>query len=167
MSWASSPMTVSPCASPMTTSSCTPHQVVPTASPRAHLEEWLQTEWTQYKVFVTPVTEQWAQFAIAGPKCPRGAGETLSQTSTCFQRSLRRYGRPSIGQASGGYPVRAYSASVSRANNPTKWQHLPIIGRRACGRRILSAGAEFGIEPYGTEALARAARRKGLHRRRR
>ena len=34
----------------------------------AWLEEWLQTEWTHYKVFVTPVTEQWAQFAIAGPK---------------------------------------------------------------------------------------------------
>ena len=34
----------------------------------AWLEEWLQTEWTHYKVFVTPVTEQWAQFAIAGPE---------------------------------------------------------------------------------------------------
>ena len=34
----------------------------------AWLEEWLQTEWTHYKVFVTPVTEQWAQFAIAGPR---------------------------------------------------------------------------------------------------
>ena len=34
----------------------------------AWLEEWLQTEWTTLKVFITPVTEQWAQFAIAGPE---------------------------------------------------------------------------------------------------
>ncbi|HHI82265.1 MAG TPA: FAD-dependent oxidoreductase, partial [Rhizobiales bacterium] len=33
----------------------------------AWLEEWLQTEWFDLKVFVTPVTEQWAQFAVAGP----------------------------------------------------------------------------------------------------
>ena len=41
----------------------------------AWLEEWLQTEWTQYKVFVTPVTEQWAQFAIAGPRARECAGQ--------------------------------------------------------------------------------------------
>ena len=41
----------------------------------AWLEEWLQTEWTHYKVFVTPVTEQWAQFAIAGPEGARCAGQ--------------------------------------------------------------------------------------------
>ena len=34
----------------------------------ALLEEWLQTEWTTLKVFVTPVTEQWSQFAVAGPE---------------------------------------------------------------------------------------------------
>jgi sarcosine oxidase subunit alpha len=33
----------------------------------AWLEEWLQTEWPDLKVLITPVTEQWAQFAVAGP----------------------------------------------------------------------------------------------------
>ena len=53
----------------------------------AWLEEWLQTEWTQYKVFVTPVTEQWAQFAIAGPK----AREVLSKLAPDFDISAEGF----------------------------------------------------------------------------
>ena len=32
------------------------------------LEEWLQTEWPNLKVYLTSVTEQWAVAAICGPK---------------------------------------------------------------------------------------------------
>src|SRR5207237_793487 len=32
-----------------------------------HLEEWLQTEWPDLRVFCTSVTEQWATVAVAGP----------------------------------------------------------------------------------------------------
>ncbi len=34
----------------------------------AWMEEWLQTEWWDMKVYVANVTEQWAQIAVAGPK---------------------------------------------------------------------------------------------------
>ncbi|MEM7270714.1 MAG: sarcosine oxidase subunit alpha family protein, partial [Pseudomonadota bacterium] len=34
----------------------------------AWMEEWLQTEWWDFKVYVANVTEQWAQIAIAGPQ---------------------------------------------------------------------------------------------------
>ena len=34
----------------------------------AWMEEWLQTEWWDMKVYVANVTEQWAQVAVAGPK---------------------------------------------------------------------------------------------------
>ena len=51
----------------------------------AWLEEWLQTEWTTLQVFVTPVTEQWAQFAIAGPK----AREVLEQARAPISTSPR------------------------------------------------------------------------------
>jgi sarcosine oxidase subunit alpha len=38
-------------------------------SDRVHawLEEWLQTEWPDLRVFTANVTEQWAQIAVAGP----------------------------------------------------------------------------------------------------
>ena len=32
-----------------------------------HMEEWLQTEWWDWKVYVANVTEQYAQIGIAGP----------------------------------------------------------------------------------------------------
>ena len=32
-----------------------------------HMEEWLQTEWWDWKVWTANITEQWAQIAVAGP----------------------------------------------------------------------------------------------------
>ena len=34
------------------------------------MEEWLQTEWWDWKVYTANVTEQWAQIAVVGPECP-------------------------------------------------------------------------------------------------
>ena len=31
------------------------------------MEEWLQTEWTDLRVWLTSVTEQWATVAVVGP----------------------------------------------------------------------------------------------------
>ena len=33
----------------------------------AHMEEWLQTEWWDWKVYVANVTEQYAQIGVVGP----------------------------------------------------------------------------------------------------
>ena len=32
-----------------------------------HVEEWLQTEWTDLQVYATSVTEQWSTIAVDGP----------------------------------------------------------------------------------------------------
>src|SRR5690606_17757265 len=37
----------------------------------AHLEEWLQTEWPELKVFLTSVTEQFATMTLSGPNARR------------------------------------------------------------------------------------------------
>src|ERR671922_2668180 len=39
-----------------------------------HFEEWLQTEWTDLRVFCTSVTEQWAVVAVNGPAAGGGGG---------------------------------------------------------------------------------------------
>ena len=45
------------------------HTTTGNAAPvMAHLEEYLQTEWPELKVFLTSVTEQWATVQLAGPK---------------------------------------------------------------------------------------------------
>jgi sarcosine oxidase, subunit alpha len=114
----------------------------------AHLEEWLQTEWTQYKVFVTPVTEQWAQFAIAGPR----ARDVLAKLSPDFDMSHDAFAHMDFRQGKlGPYPVRAFRISFS--GEQSYEIATPANNGQGLWNAILEAGQEFGIEPYGTEAL--------------
>jgi sarcosine oxidase subunit alpha len=114
----------------------------------AWLEEWLQTEWTHYRVFVTPVTEQWSQFAIAGPK----AREVLRKLEPSFDVSNEALPHMSFVEGRlGQYPVRVFRISFS---GELSYEVATPAGHGlALWKDILTAGAEFGIEPYGTEAL--------------
>ena len=114
----------------------------------AWLEEWLQTEWTHYKVFVTNVTEQWSQFAIAGPK----AREVLKKLSPNFDLSNEALPHMSFVEGKlGPYPVRVYRISFSGELS----YELATPANYGLGlwKEIIAAGEEFGLEPYGTEAL--------------
>jgi sarcosine oxidase, subunit alpha len=114
----------------------------------AWLEEWLQTEWTHYKVFVTPVTEQWAQFAIAGPK----AREILAKLSPSFDLSNEALPHMSFVEGHlGTYPVRVFRISFS--GELSYEVATPSNLGRGLWNALIEAGAEFGLEPYGTEAL--------------
>ncbi len=114
----------------------------------AWLEEWLQTEWTQYKVFVTPVTEQWAQFAIAGPR----AREVLAKLDPDFDISHAALPHMSFVEGKlGAHPVRLFRISFS--GELSYEVATPSNLGRGLWNEIIAAGAEFGLEPYGTEAL--------------
>ncbi len=114
----------------------------------AWLEEWLQTEWTNYKVFVTPVTEQWAQFAVAGPK----ARDVLAKLEPDFEVSNEAFPHMSFKTGKlGPYPVRVYRISFS--GELSYEIATPANLGRSLWEDIMDAGADFGIEPYGTEAL--------------
>ena len=114
----------------------------------AWLEEWLQTEWTHYKVFVTPVTEQWAQFAIAGPK----ARDVLKKLDPSFDISHEALPHMSFVEGKlGPYPVRLFRISFS--GELSYEVATPSNLGRGLWNEIIAAGAEFGLEPYGTEAL--------------
>ena len=123
----------------------------------AWLEEWLQTEWTDYKVYVTPVTEQWAQFAIAGPR----ARDVLMKLNPSFDLSNDAFPHMSyVAGELGGYPVRVYRISFS--GELSYEVAVPANMGRGLWNAILEAGQEFGIEPYGTEALHVLRAEKGF-----
>ncbi len=114
----------------------------------AWLEEWLQTEWTDYKVFVTPVTEQWAQFAIAGPK----ARDVLRRLDPDFELSNEAFPHLSMKEGHlGRYPVRVFRISFS--GELSYEVAVPANLGRGLWDEILTAGQDFGITVYGTEAL--------------
>jgi sarcosine oxidase, subunit alpha len=123
----------------------------------AWLEEWLQTEWTHYKVFVTPVTEQWAQFAIAGPR----ARNVLAKLDPDFDISHEAFPHMSFKEGKlGGYPVRVYRISFS--GEQSYEVATPSNMGRGLWNAIVEAGAELGIEAYGTEALHVLRAEKGF-----
>jgi sarcosine oxidase subunit alpha len=114
----------------------------------AWLEDWLQTEWTQYKVFVTPVTEQWAQFAIAGPH----ARDVLERLSPDFEISNEAFPHLSMKEGRlGRYPVRVFRISFSGELS----YEVAVTSNygRGLWDAILEAGRDFDITAYGTEAL--------------
>ncbi|WP_374330270.1 sarcosine oxidase subunit alpha family protein, partial [Aestuariivirga sp.] len=114
----------------------------------AWLEEWLQTEWTDYKVFVTNVTEEWSQFAIAGPR----ARDVLKKLDPSFDLSNEALPHMSFVEGKlGAYPVRVYRISFS--GELSYEVATPANFGLGLWCDIVKAGEEFGLEPYGTEAL--------------
>ena len=100
----------------------------------AWLEEWLQTEWTHYKVFVTPVTEQWAQFAIAGPE----ARDVLAKLAAAISNS-QPDGFPHH-VVEGRQARRLSGARLSASASPASQSYevaTPPISAAACGMRFL------------------------------
>ncbi len=123
----------------------------------AWLEEWLQTEWTTLKVFVTPVTEQWAQFAVAGPearKVLQKLGGDIDLSHDAFPAMTMREG------GLGGYRVRIHRISFS--GELSFEVAVPANHGRGLWDAIVAAGAEFGIEAHGTEALHVLRAEKGF-----
>jgi sarcosine oxidase subunit alpha len=123
----------------------------------AWLEEWVQTEWTDMKVFITPVTEQWAQFGIAGPKA-RAVLEKLDGDIDFSAEALSFMG--CVEGKLQGCPVRVFRISFS--GELSFEIATPANHGRVLWEALLDAGEPFGIEPYGTEALHVLRAEKGF-----
>ncbi|MBR26823.1 MAG: sarcosine oxidase subunit alpha [Rhodobacteraceae bacterium] len=122
----------------------------------AWMEEWLQTEWWDLKVHVANLTEQYAQIAVAGPKA-RAVLEKLGGMA------LDGQALPFLGWAEGelaGIPARVYRISFS---GELSFELAVPAGRgQEMWDRLAEAGAEFGIAPYGTEAMHVLRAEKGF-----
>jgi sarcosine oxidase subunit alpha len=86
-----------------------------------HMEDWLQCEWWDWKVYTANVTEQWAQVAVVGPK----AREVLQALGG--DMDLSKDALPFMGWAEGklGRSTRGSSASPSPANSASRSRCRP------------------------------------------
>lgn len=120
------------------------------------LEELLQTEWQDLRVFCNSVTEQWAVVALAGPK----AREVLAGLTDV---SLGADAFPFMSVASGqvcGVPARIFRVSFSgevafEINVPARYGLF-------VWEQIFARGAAHGITPYGTESMHVLRAEKGF-----
>ena len=113
-----------------------------------HVEEWLQTEWPDLRMYATSVTEQWATIAINGPE----AREVLAALGT------------DIDVAAGAFPfmtwrdgeVAGMAARVARVSFSGELAYeINVPGHYALAmwEAVMAAGAPLGLTPYGTEAM--------------
>ncbi|MDQ0329283.1 sarcosine oxidase subunit alpha [Mesorhizobium sp. YL-MeA3-2017] len=115
-----------------------------------HLEFCRQVLWPELDVQLTSVTDQWAQFSIAGPNT-RDLLKKLCDPS----EDLSNEGFPFMGvrevSLRGGMRARLYRISFS--GEMAFEIGVPARYGEAMARNLMLAGAEFGVTPYGTEAL--------------
>ena len=122
----------------------------------SHMEEWLQTEWWDLKVFTQNITEQYAQIAVVGPNSrkllEKLGGTDISKDSLGFMEWTDA--------SLGGYQARVFRISFSGELS------FEISVGSSFGlnfwNTLLDVGAEFDIMPYGTEALHVMRAEKGF-----
>ena len=114
----------------------------------AWLEDWLQCEWPDLKVYLTSVTEQWATLSISGPNARRLLSELadgVDLSPQAFPHMAVREGRVA------GIEARifrvsftgelGYEVSVATSYGLALWQ------------AFLRVGENYDLTPIGTEAL--------------
>ena len=121
------------------------------------LEEWLQTEWPNLKVFCTSVTEHWSTVALVGPK----------------SRNLLKKLSPDLDVSNEGFPFMenrfakvtgifariariSFSGELAYEINVESWhgKHL--------WQEVIKKGKEFNVTAYGTETMHVLRAEKGF-----
>jgi sarcosine oxidase subunit alpha len=119
-------------------------------------EEWLQCEFTDLKVLVTPVTARWANVTVAGPR----AWELLAAAG--FDAALAPSITKHLSMAEtqlDGMPLRvlraSFSGELSYELNVPADQAQPLLAR------LWALAPTFNVSTYGVEALQTMRVEKG------
>ena len=121
------------------------------------LEEWLQTEWPDLQVYLTSVTEQWAVATLSGP----AARDILKAAGTDIDLGDKDFGFMSMREGHiSGLPARIYR--ISFTGELSYEINVPARYGMALWTSLMRAGRDFGITPYGTEAMHLLRAEKGF-----
>jgi sarcosine oxidase subunit alpha len=128
-------------------------------SDRVHgwMEEWLQTEWWDFRVWTANLTEQSAQIAVAGPAARKvleaaGTGADISRETLPFMHWTQA--------TVAGIPARVHR--ISFTGELSYEIAVPADRGKALWDALREAGAAFGLQPYGTEAMHVMRAEKGF-----
>jgi sarcosine oxidase subunit alpha len=114
----------------------------------AMMEDYLQTEWPQLKVWLTSTTEQWAVIAVNGPNARRVIEplvEGIDLTEEAFPHMSVAEGRMC------GVPTRLFRMSFTGERGYEI--NVPARYGRAVWEELYREGQTYGITPYGTETM--------------
>jgi sarcosine oxidase subunit alpha len=114
----------------------------------AWMERWLQTEWPQMEVFLTSVTDHWATAAVVGPnsrKVVSAVCEGIDFAAGAFPFMASRTG--SIGDVECRVNRISFSGELAYEVN------VPANHGRFMWEKLMQAGEQYNITPYGTETM--------------
>ena len=120
------------------------------------LEYWHATAWPDLKVRLASLTDQWAGMAIAGPN----SRAVLQKVVTGL--SMERDDFPVM--AVGHGRIGAIDVTIARLSFSGELAYEVFTSSRhgtAVWEALMQAGRDFGIMPYGTEALGTLRIEKG------
>jgi methylglutamate dehydrogenase subunit C len=115
-----------------------------------HLELCRQWYWPELDVQLFPVSDQWAQYSVAGPR----ARDLLAKiVDAPFDISNTAFPYMTAGELTvlGGIKARLYRLSFS--GELAYEIAVPARHGEQLMRTLMAEGKEFGVTPYGTEAL--------------
>ena len=114
----------------------------------AWLEEWLQTEWPDLKVYCTSVTEHISTIALVGPKSRQLLQELVTDIDLSKEAFPFMHSRAAT---INGIPVRiariSFSGELAFEINVT-WGHA-----RHIWERVWALGRPYDLTAYGTETM--------------
>jgi sarcosine oxidase subunit alpha len=113
-----------------------------------HMEDYLQTEFPELRVWLTSTTEQWAVIAVQGPLSRQVIAPLIEDIN------MSPGAMPHMGVREGricGVPARLFR--VSFTGELGYEINVPADYGRAVWDAVFASGAQYGITPYGTEAM--------------
>jgi len=114
----------------------------------AMMEDYLQTEWPELKVWLTSTTEQWAVIAVNGPNARRLIEKVVEGID------LSEEAFPHMSVAEGricGVPTRLFRMSFTGERGYEV--NIPARYGRAVWEWLYRGGQAYGITAYGTETM--------------
>ena len=122
------------------------------------LEELLQTEWPELRVYLTSVTEQWSTVAVVGPR----SREVLAQLAPELDVSNDAFGFMQVRETTLASGVSARICRISFSGELAFEINVNAWYGRTVWEEVWAAGQPFGITPYGTEAMHVLRAEKGF-----
>jgi heterotetrameric sarcosine oxidase alpha subunit len=116
----------------------------------SHMEFCHQALWPELDVQYVSVTEQWAQMAVAGPMA-RATLQKIIDDVTLNDQTFPYLAAKEI-SILGGIPSRLFRISFSGEH--AYELSVPADYGNMVARVLMQAGEDFGIAPYGIEALS-------------
>ena len=127
------------------------------ASVMGKLEDWLQTEWPELKVYLTSVTEQFATISINGPY------SFQLMKKLCINHDFSKENFPHMSFQN--IKIDGVDCRVMRISFTGEMCYeinVPSSYAKALWSKCFELGKEFNITPYGTEAMHVLRAEKGF-----